>query len=250
MKKLYVLCSSTLLGVTVLLSRSLVAQDDRVEMALQGGVHVPIITVTALSSETTKKGHILLAVDSSVTIFGVTVIAKGAPVWGTVVAAEPSGHFGHDGKLGILIDSVQTVDSQRVALATDTNTVAPAPGTAASAAPGTGTQTGKGTPQKGMAQQETDEMKAAVKARADAVKATAIGDAKTLATNSVLTAVPGAGALAGVAQTAQGLVNDFRKGKVAGYAAGTRFHLMTATDVVVHVPKPVTADGQDSTAHN
>ena len=98
----------------LLLAPPVAAQAD---MQLPANTRVPIVTTTTLSSATAKKGtHFTMAVDSDVTVFGVPLIAKGAPVWGTITDAEPAGRFGHGGRLVVMVDSVQAVDSQNLKL--------------------------------------------------------------------------------------------------------------------------------------
>lgn len=105
----FLLCASPL---------TLVAQTD---MQLPGGTPISITNLADVSSATAKRGdHFKLAVDSDIKVFGIPLIAKGAPVVGTVVSAKAASNHGAPGELTLTADSVQAVDGQYLSIANHT----------------------------------------------------------------------------------------------------------------------------------
>lgn len=87
------------------------------EVVIPDGTEFTVVTTEEISSKTATEGDPLsFKVDEDVKINGHIVIAKGTLVKGTVASAKKSGFFGRGGNLGIRIESVMTVDSQKVKL--------------------------------------------------------------------------------------------------------------------------------------
>ncbi|HXC25222.1 MAG TPA: hypothetical protein VNU46_04845 [Gemmatimonadaceae bacterium] len=102
-------------GFLLLISSPLAAQTD---MQLPANTSISILSAAAISSDTAKKGtHFTMTVNADIKVFGVSLIAKGAPVWATITAAQPAGSRGHPGSMTISVDSVQAVDGQHLPIA-------------------------------------------------------------------------------------------------------------------------------------
>jgi hypothetical protein len=116
--------------LTLLLSMgfSLQSQNLQIQPAptvptLQSGTPVRLQLSETLSSDRATVGQtVKFEVLDNVKVGVVTVIAKGAPAWGTVSEARSSRSLGRGGKLNINIDSVRLVDGERAALRAVRNT--------------------------------------------------------------------------------------------------------------------------------
>jgi hypothetical protein len=91
--------------------------NQATEVVIPDGTEFTVVTTDEISSKTATEGDpITFKVDEDVKINGHMVIAKDTVVKGTVSSAKKSGFFGRGGNLGIRIDSVMTVDNQKVKL--------------------------------------------------------------------------------------------------------------------------------------
>lgn len=91
--------------------------DETTEVVIPDGTEFNVLTTEELSSKTATEGDpINFKVEEDLKINGHTVITKDSLVKGTVAAAKKSGFFGRGGNLAIRIDSVMTVDNQKVKL--------------------------------------------------------------------------------------------------------------------------------------
>ena len=81
------------------------------------GTELSAVTTEMISSKTaTESDPVVFKVDEDLKINDIVVIAKGTMVKGYVSNAEKNGHFGKAGKLGLRIESTQTVDKQTIKL--------------------------------------------------------------------------------------------------------------------------------------
>ncbi len=105
----------TVFGI-VGMAESLTAQKV-VYVPIPIGIALNVITKDSLSTQVSKKGQKLnLSIEEDVVLGGHKIIAKGAPIWGTVGEVKKAGRFGSDGALNILIDSAQLIDGKKVQL--------------------------------------------------------------------------------------------------------------------------------------
>ncbi len=87
------------------------------EVVVPDGTEFTVVTTEEISSKTATEGDPLsFKVDEDVIVNGKVVISKGSVVKGTVASAKKSGFFGRGGNLGVRIESVVTVDNQKVKL--------------------------------------------------------------------------------------------------------------------------------------
>jgi hypothetical protein len=90
---------------------------ETAEVVIPDGTEFNVLTTEELSSKTATEGDpINFRVEEDLKINGLTVIAKDSLVKGTVAAAKKSGFFGRGGNLAIRIESVMTVDNQKMKL--------------------------------------------------------------------------------------------------------------------------------------
>lgn len=81
------------------------------------GTELSAVTTELITSKTATEGDpVVFRVDEDLKINNMVVIAKGTMVKGYVSNAEKNGHFGKAGKLGLRIESTQTVDKQTIKL--------------------------------------------------------------------------------------------------------------------------------------
>lgn len=100
-------------------ARAAVCVQDKPDeiVILAEGTALNIVTAQEISSKTANPGDpINFKVDEDVLVSGHVVISKGTLAKGSVINAEPSGHLGKSGKLGITVESTNTVDGQPVKL--------------------------------------------------------------------------------------------------------------------------------------
>lgn len=87
------------------------------EIIVPDGTGFSVETVDEISSKTASENDpVNLRVVDPVRIGNVVVINAGALVKGTVASVEQRGHLGKGGRLGLRVDSVIAVDSQKVKL--------------------------------------------------------------------------------------------------------------------------------------
>jgi hypothetical protein len=107
---------SLALLVCMLSSATAIAQQTK-PFEIPDGSEISVVTTEMLSSKTATEGDpVNFKVDEDFKINGVTVIAKGTMVKGSVSNAEKNGHFGKAGKLNIRVESTKTVDGQNLKL--------------------------------------------------------------------------------------------------------------------------------------
>lgn len=110
------LTSAIGIGLFLSLASAAVAQTA-VHVPVQVGTRVPVKILEELSSQESKKGKaIKLSVTGDLVVDGRVIVAKGAPIWGTIREAKKSGRFGSDGELEISVDSVHTIDGKAIRL--------------------------------------------------------------------------------------------------------------------------------------
>ncbi len=86
-------------------------------VVVREGTTLKVVTAQEISSKTANAGDsVNFKVDEDVVIDGHTVISKGTPAVGSVINAEPSGHMGKSGKLGIAVETTNTIDGQPIKL--------------------------------------------------------------------------------------------------------------------------------------
>jgi hypothetical protein len=92
-----------------------VMQDESIELV--EGTPLNVATAQEISSKTANAGDpVDFKVEEDVSVNGHVLIARGTLAKGSVINAEPSGHMGKSGKLGIAIASTKTVDGQPIKL--------------------------------------------------------------------------------------------------------------------------------------
>lgn len=91
--------------------------NQTTEVVVPDGTEFTVVTTEEISSKTATEGDpITFKADEDVKINGHIVIAKDTVVKGTVTTAKKSGFFGRGGNLAIRIESVMTVDNQKIKL--------------------------------------------------------------------------------------------------------------------------------------
>ena len=107
-----------LLMMILLFLMRLMGMSQTVPQAkLPEGTEVRLKLMQALSSGTVQAGQtVSFQVLDEIKIDDATVIAEGAPAWGTVTEAEGKKTMGRGGKLAIQIDYVKAVDGSKVPL--------------------------------------------------------------------------------------------------------------------------------------
>ena len=81
------------------------------------GTEFTVVTVDEITSKTAAEGDPLtFKVAEDVKVDGVTVIAKGSLVKGSVAQAKKAGMMGRGGTLGIRVESATTIDNQKLKL--------------------------------------------------------------------------------------------------------------------------------------
>lgn len=89
----------------------------RISVVIPDGTEIKVETIEELSSKKLVEGDpVNFRVIEDLKINGVTVIAKGAMVKGTVSSAKKKGMMGRGGNLSVRIESTQTVDDQKIKL--------------------------------------------------------------------------------------------------------------------------------------
>ncbi len=92
------------------------AQEHQAEpVMLTEGTVLRVVTAQEISSKTANAGDTVnFTVDEDVVVGGQVVIKKGTSATGSVINAEPSGRMGKSGKLGITVETTNTLDGQPV----------------------------------------------------------------------------------------------------------------------------------------
>lgn len=98
--------------------RTLALQETPTEeIVLPEGTALNVVTAQAITSKTANLNDVVnFKVDEDLVIKGQVVIRKGTAAIGSVMHATKGGYMGKSGKLGIQVESTQTVDDGRVKL--------------------------------------------------------------------------------------------------------------------------------------
>jgi len=92
-------------------------QDKPPEIVLAEGTPINVVTAQEITSKDAKPNDpVKFTVNEDVVINGQVVVRKGTAAIGSVINAEKGGYMGKSGKLGIQVESTQTVDSQPLKL--------------------------------------------------------------------------------------------------------------------------------------
>jgi hypothetical protein len=92
-------------------------QDPSTEIVLPEGTPINVITAQEVTSKAAKPNDpVNFTVNEDLVINGQVVVRKGTPAIGSVINAEKGGYLGKSGKLGIQVESTQTVDGQPLKL--------------------------------------------------------------------------------------------------------------------------------------
>jgi hypothetical protein len=85
------------------------------EIVLAAGTPLNLVTAEEISSKKAELGDVVnFKVDEDVVVNGHVVISKGTPAQGRIMNAEKSGRMGKAGKLGVRIESTNTIDGQPI----------------------------------------------------------------------------------------------------------------------------------------
>lgn len=104
-------------ALALLLFRPLAFAQISPQVKLPEGTEVRLKLMQALSSGTVQAGQtISFQVLDEIKVDDATVIAEGAPAWGTVTEAKGKKSMGRGGKLAIQIEYVKAVDGSKVPL--------------------------------------------------------------------------------------------------------------------------------------
>ena len=97
--------------------RAIAAQGPSDEIMLAEGTAVSVITAQAITSKDAKPNDpVNFTVNEDLVINGQVLVRKGTPAIGSVINAEKGGYMGKSGKLGIQVESTQTVDGKPLKL--------------------------------------------------------------------------------------------------------------------------------------
>lgn len=92
-------------------------QDPQVGIILTEGTPINVITAQEITSKAAKPNDpVKFTVNEDLVINGQVVVRKGTEAIGSVINAEKGGYLGKSGKLGVQVESTQTVDGQPVKL--------------------------------------------------------------------------------------------------------------------------------------
>ena len=104
--------------VTVLAPTASVAgQDKSPEIVLTEGTPIVVVTSQEITSKDVKPNDAVnFTVNEDLVVNGTVIVHKGQAAIGSVINAEKGGYMGKSGKLGIQVESTQTVDGQPLKL--------------------------------------------------------------------------------------------------------------------------------------
>ena len=87
------------------------------EIVLAEGTAINVVTAQEITSKDAKPNDpVKFTVAEDLTISGQVIVRKGTPAVGSVINAEKGGYLGKSGKLGVQVESTQTVDGQQLKL--------------------------------------------------------------------------------------------------------------------------------------
>jgi hypothetical protein len=94
-----------------------ITQDPPAEIVLSEGTSINVVTAQEVTSKAAKPNDpVGFTVNEDLVINGQVVVRKGTAAVGSVINAEKGGYLGKSGKLGIQVESTQTVDGQPLKL--------------------------------------------------------------------------------------------------------------------------------------
>jgi hypothetical protein len=94
-----------------------IAQDPQTEIVLPEGTPINVVTAQEITSKQAKPNDpVNFTVNEDLVVNGQVVVRKGTAAIGSVINAEKGGYLGKSGKLGIQVESTQTVDGQPLKL--------------------------------------------------------------------------------------------------------------------------------------
>lgn len=103
-------------SITALTRNQEPAKSENVKV-IPDGMEFNVVTIDEITSKTAAEGDPLtFKVEQDVRIDGEIVVAKDSLVKGTVAQSKKAGMMGRGGSLGIRVESVMTVDNQRLKL--------------------------------------------------------------------------------------------------------------------------------------
>ncbi len=107
-----------LLCATCLGPSSLFAtQETQGDIVVPEGTAINVVTAHDVTSKEAKPNDpVNFTVNEDLVINGQVIVKKGTPAIGSVINAEKGGYLGKAGKLGIQVESTQTVDGQPLKL--------------------------------------------------------------------------------------------------------------------------------------
>src|SRR6185437_2956526 len=105
-------CSAGLRGAG---AKPRASQGD--EIVLAEGTSLNVVTAQEITSKDAKPNDpVSFTVAEDLTINGQVIVRKGTAAVGSVINAEKGGYLGKSGKLGVQVESTQTVDGQPLRL--------------------------------------------------------------------------------------------------------------------------------------
>ncbi|HEV2826281.1 MAG TPA: DUF2846 domain-containing protein [Pyrinomonadaceae bacterium] len=94
-----------------------VVQDPVAEIVVSEGTPINVITAQEITSKAAKPNDpVNFTVNEDLVINGQVVVRKGTAAIGSVINAEKGGYLGKSGKLGVQVESTQTIDGQPLKL--------------------------------------------------------------------------------------------------------------------------------------
>jgi hypothetical protein len=85
-------------------------QDPVAEIVVSEGTPINVVTAQEITSKAAKPNDpVNFTVNEDLLINGQVVVRKGTPAIGSVINAEKGGYLGKSGKLGVQVESTQTV---------------------------------------------------------------------------------------------------------------------------------------------
>lgn len=105
--------------IVVLLTPSarLASQDKSQDIILAEGTPINVVTAQEITSKDAKPNDpVNFTVNEDLAINGTVAVRKGTAAIGSIINAEKGGYMGKSGKLGIQVESTQTVDGQPLKL--------------------------------------------------------------------------------------------------------------------------------------
>lgn len=112
-------CAIVILAIVSVVgpTASVVGQDKSPEIVLAEGTPIVVVTAQEITSKDVKPNDTVnFTVNEDLVVNGTVIVHKGQAAIGSVINAEKGGYMGKSGKLGIQVESTQTVDGQPLKL--------------------------------------------------------------------------------------------------------------------------------------